>query len=405
MRICFITHDFPPDTAGGGIGTYTRDLAEVLSGRGCDVSVVTASSSGRREYAENGYRVVRIPRLTPAERLASLASAGLSVRLAYARRVAREVWRLERSAGRFDVVEAPNFRGEGYFYSRRPGGVFGTRLSTPSREYGRLGGGAVADRIKRLHWGLRDRLECAQIERSDYVISNSRANGQLVGAYCRSRPPREVVVIAHGIRVDAGPPPRRARQDRYILCVTKFEPRKGVEHLVRAFEEIAQAHADVTLVIVGRDTRRWGLFGSHRARCMAGVGAAARRRIEILDFVEEEELEALYAGCELFVAPSLYESFGLVFLEAMRHARPVVGCRAGGVPEVVEDGVTGILVAPGSPRDLAEAVGSLLSDPGAGRAMGEAGRRRLEELFDRERMASESLEFYEQMVAMHGRPS
>jgi glycosyltransferase involved in cell wall biosynthesis len=312
-------------------------------------------------------------------------------------RVAREIWTMEGRDGPFDIVEAPNFRGEGVFYSMRPGRIFGSRLSTPSALYADAGHGRFMP-----HWKLREGIERLQIRRSHYIISNSSANMDLVLGPCRASPRFDPVVIPHGIRLETPSARKPKARKPYVLSVTKFEPRKGVGHLIESFEAVASRFPDHELVIVGRDVRPWGVAGSWRRRYMEGASASLRSRIRIHDFVEERDLQGLYADCEVFVAPSLYESFGLVFLEAMRHERAVVGCRAGGVPEVVEDDVTGILVPPADSGALGEAICSLLADPDRRVEMGRAGRRRLEERFDRERMADESLEFYERILGGSG---
>ena len=90
-----------------------------------------------------------------------------------------------------------------------------------------------------------------------------------------------------------------------------------------------------------------------------------------------DELERQYAACDLFVAPSLYESFGLIYLEAMRFAKPVIGCRVGGIPEIVEDGRSGLLVAPGDAAALAKAIRDLLDSPERRATMGAYGERLL----------------------------
>ncbi len=103
--------------------------------------------------------------------------------------------------------------------------------------------------------------------------------------------------------------------------------------------------------------------------------------------VSDSTLQSLYQSCDLFVAPSLYESFGLIYLEAMNYAKPVIGCQAGGIPEVVDHGVTGLLVEPQAPTAVAEAIVSLLKSPVKLREMGVAGRQRLLEEFTHIQMA------------------
>src|SRR6202011_6048084 len=98
-------------------------------------------------------------------------------------------------------------------------------------------------------------------------------------------------------------------------------------------------------------------------------------------------------ACDVFVAPSRYESFGLIFLEAMMFAKPVVGCRAGGMPEVIADGITGLLAEPGDTASLRACLERLVDDPALRGRMGAAGRRRYEERFTPDRMTDALVEF------------
>ncbi len=95
----------------------------------------------------------------------------------------------------------------------------------------------------------------------------------------------------------------------------------------------------------------------------------------------QDELFACYAACTIFALPSSGEGFGLVFLEAMAHGKPVIGGAHGGTPDVVEDGVTGLLVPHGDIERLAGALESLLADPARAAEMGAKGRDRVERLF------------------------
>ncbi|HEY4721331.1 MAG TPA: glycosyltransferase family 4 protein, partial [Anaerolineae bacterium] len=115
--------------------------------------------------------------------------------------------------------------------------------------------------------------------------------------------------------------------------------------------------------------------------------------------VDEGQLRALYQSCDLFVAPSLYESFGLIYLEAMNYAKPVIGCRAGGIPEVVDHGVSGLLVEPEAPLALTEAIVSLLTSPSRLREMGLAGRQRLLDQFTHIHMARSFAQAYRAAIA------
>src|SRR5262249_24343982 len=87
-------------------------------------------------------------------------------------------------------------------------------------------------------------------------------------------------------------------------------------------------------------------------------------------------LDSFYRDCTVFTAPSRYESFGLIYLEAMRWGKPVVACCAGGVPEVVRDGETGLLVPPGDAAALEAALSRLLADADLRTKMGSGARAR-----------------------------
>jgi glycosyltransferase involved in cell wall biosynthesis len=98
---------------------------------------------------------------------------------------------------------------------------------------------------------------------------------------------------------------------------------------------------------------------------------------------------------DVLVHPARWEGFGLVLLEAMRAGLPIVATRVGAIPEVVRDGVTGLLVPPDDPAALAQAIARLCADAGAAARMGSAGFERLREEFSPGRMAAETLAVYE----------
>ena len=108
----------------------------------------------------------------------------------------------------------------------------------------------------------------------------------------------------------------------------------------------------------------------------------AADRVDFLGAVDEETLPLLYRGADLFAAPSRerpeeddIEGFGIVFLEAAASGLAVLSTRTGGIPEAVEEGVSGILVPPADPLALAEAWRGLAADPQRRRSLGEGGRR------------------------------
>lgn len=156
------------------------------------------------------------------------------------------------------------------------------------------------------------------------------------------------------------------------------ELQKGVDHALRAFARVAPRHPRVRYRIVGK--------GSDKPRLQSlakSLGVADRVTFE--EDLSDAELADRYRKCAIFVLPSGQEGFGIVFLEAMRFGKPCVAARAGGAPEAIEDGRTGLLVGFLDSAALEAALDRLLGDAALRGRMGEAGRRRVEEAFTFER--------------------
>jgi glycogen synthase len=126
------------------------------------------------------------------------------------------------------------------------------------------------------------------------------------------------------------------------------------------------------------------------------VGEVARH-VDILGHVSWRELTEWYRKASIFVLPSYYETGGISAIEAMAFGLPVVASRTGGIPEVVEDGVTGILVPPGDSKALGEAVIHLLREPDLRRRLGQAGRQRVLDEFTLDRVLPQTLSVYQNL--------
>ena len=190
-----------------------------------------------------------------------------------------------------------------------------------------------------------------------------------------------LLFAAHGLSDWAGGPVAEAGPR--FLFVGRLEARKGIDVLLAAAPEVMRRFPAWRLDIVGDDTIDGGKY---KAAFSAGGDVAAR--VTFHGLVEEEYLRAHYRDCAALVAPSRYESFGLVYLEGMMFGKPVIAGRAGGGPEVIGD--AGLFVGPGDVSGLVEAMARLAADSDLRRAMGAAGRRRYEAQFTAD-MAAQAL--------------
>ncbi|MGE5549091.1 MAG: glycogen synthase [Bacteroidota bacterium] len=188
---------------------------------------------------------------------------------------------------------------------------------------------------------------------------------------------------------------RRGVKEPYLLFVGRVSRQKGLDVLLGAAPLLPP---DLTVVVCAGapDTPELAVELRERARSLPNV-----RWLE--EMVPLEDLVQLYSHAAVFVCPSVYEPFGLINLEAMACARPVVASAVGGIPEVVVDGETGFLVPPGEKEALARAVRSVVADPEMAARMGAAGRKRVEESFTWEAIARRTVEAYEEAVTSYSR--
>jgi glycosyltransferase involved in cell wall biosynthesis len=187
--------------------------------------------------------------------------------------------------------------------------------------------------------------------------------------------PSRIHLIPMGIDLDewANPVGERFREKyhlegkKIILFAGTKGYNKGALHFLQAMKKIGRVAKDVVWVAIGLKTEDW-----EREK-----GRAGETNLLDLGYVSEEEKRDAFAGCDLFVMPSRYDSFGIVYLEAWRCGRPVIGANVGAIPEVIEEGRDGLLVEFGNVDQLASSVLYLLNSPDLCREMGERGREKV----------------------------
>lgn len=182
--------------------------------------------------------------------------------------------------------------------------------------------------------------------------------------------PGQFVTIPSGVELEtvrSASPVRLVPEGPVVGTVARLVPVKGLQHLIAAAPETLRRCPQARFLLVGDGEMRPALEEQARA---LGLGD----RITFTGF--REDVPSLLAGMDVFVLPSLNEGMGRVLVMAMALGKPIVATRVGGIPELLGDGEAGLLVPPGDPAALAEAISALLQDPSRAQALGEAGRRR-----------------------------
>jgi alpha-maltose-1-phosphate synthase len=265
-------------------------------------------------------------------------------------------------------------------------------------------------------YALSSWVERTALESADAVIAVSRGTRDDVLRLFDVRPER-IHVIHNGIDAEFyRPDPATDALERhgvdpqrpYVLFLGRITRQKGIAHFVRA---IGDLDPDLGVVLCAGQPDTPDIA----AEIEAGVADAQRRRdgvVWIREMVSREDARQLYSHAAVFCCPSVYEPFGIINLEAAASETPVVASAVGGIPEVVVDGETGILVPvalrdddpmmPVDPErfalDLATAINSLATDRPTRERMGRAARRRAVDRFSWTSIAEQTVEVYRSLV-------
>ena len=191
-------------------------------------------------------------------------------------------------------------------------------------------------------------------------------------------------IMVHPFGVEVFPDwvrPPRPPGPPTVVYLGRLEHRKGTVELLQAIPEVLRSVPDARFVLIGADRPHCPGGRTHAQYLEQEFPPEVRDRVTLAGRLPQQEVDHWLQTADVFVAPSRYESFGLIFLEAMRWGTPVIGTTAGGIPEIVEDGKSGLLVPPESPAELGAALIRLLSNPVERAALGIAGRSRVEREF------------------------
>lgn len=247
---------------------------------------------------------------------------------------------------------------------------------------------------------LHHAIDAVLLARTDAVICVSRE----VERFYRSRgvPPRKLHVIPNaidvtlfdapvneGLRTEVGARPG----DFLFLSAGRLHPQKAQSVLLEATRRLAEMHHGFRVLLAGEGPLREALEAQVRHLGLGGL-------VRLLGV--RHDLPNLLRQVDAFVMSSLYEGLPLAILEAMAARLPVVATRAGGCHEIVIDGRTGFLVAPGNAEELSQAMSRVMTDRGKARTMGAEGRRVVEEEYRIERSAERTLALFETCIASKG---
>ena len=376
MRVVMFSQSFPPEI--GGIQEHVAQLAKSLSSQGHEIRIVTVRRNAQQPVHDRfcGMPVTRIPQV----KLAKTQTAQ------YLARATSHLIALRRR-GLADVVHYHTFWPDAYT-------AFVVNKFVPTVYTVHESRFLLMAEQKRLHRRLRAALKPFQgiIAPSTELLEVARQLG--VDSSNSVFIPNAVDADVFSPDVERGSV--RARYDVseesiMILCPRRLVPKNGVDFLIKSLPHISSRRS-LRLLIAGD--------GPERAKLENLV-----RELQFEDSVifagakPNEELPKFYADADIVAIPSLKEATSIAGLEAMASARAVVATDVGGLPEIIQNEVTGLLVPPRDPQALAAAIERLIDQPEERRRLGEAARLRVEKDFTWNQTARQTERAYEQAIA------
>lgn len=381
LRHCIVTSAYPPGTVHG-IGRACHALATGMASVGHLVHVITTSRGSHNTVDfEEGVWVHRIAATDHGQPPIS----GLPAHLwNWSGSVLDELNRVD-SMTPLDTVQLPNWDAEGLAT------ILDGRFRTVLFAYTPVL--AVAAYDSRVNLDDPSVQALAEADGRSYeladlvVVSFPSTFGELESLYGIEIPTSRRAVAALGLPDIELPRVPGSDDTVEVLFIGRLEPRKGVDVLLEAIPGLCATYPSVRFTLAGDDNLRGPDARTYRDAFYATQPQEICERVIFTGSISDEALNELMAQCDIFVAPSRFESFGLMNLEAMRAGKPVVSTSVNGVKSVIHDGEDGILVPADDPAALSAALSRLIDDPDLRATLGANGRRSFETNFTAIHMA------------------
>jgi glycosyltransferase involved in cell wall biosynthesis len=386
LKVLFISMFDPFEI--GGISSHLRNLSCALAELGCEVHILVPGSETRNREINGILFHYFNPRFFGTMGhgfMFSLFSIGMTNEIC------------ERYG--IDIVHGQSPSSFGYALlsrMRRPyvvtlhGTSFGEISSTFTVPISNINFGLVWDAM--VVQPLSAVLTNMEYRCADRVIAVSCDMAREAAQYYRL-PEGKIVAIHNGVDTPllSEPPIDEPKMGHTILFVGRLVWRKGVKYLVDALPQILADYGDTNIVVVGNGPEK--LFLEKRIKEL-GI----ENSVQFLSNISAERLHSLYDEADIYVQPSLYEPFSIAILEAMSMGKPIVTTRTGGTPELIKNGLEGLLVEPGNSLHLAGAIKHVFSDSSCRRRLGSNARKKVEREFTWKAIAKKTLDLYTNLL-------
>ncbi len=393
MRVIMLSWEYPPKIVGG-ISPHVYGLAHGLVTLGVEVHVITCEHPGAaEEEVVDGIHLYRVTPSGPGNDFIHWVQLLNDAMLDRADTLIPELLELDADAPL--LLHAHDWLTHFAAASLKHKYHLPLTATIHATEYGRNSGikGPTQEYINSVEWQLQNEawrvIVCTEFMKRECE-------------HALHTPWGKMDVVPNGVEAAKFQLPQftpeekaafRARyaapEEKIIFFVGRMVREKGVQILIEALPKVRWGYHDAKLLICGGGQRE------HLVNLAAYLGM--ERHVYFAGFVPDEDLMKIYAVSDIACFPSLYEPFGIVALEAMAAGLPVVVSDAGGLPEVVENGVTGITTYAGNPNSLADGLLKLLHEPETASRLVASAHARVLETFNWETIAAQTESVYERI--------
>ena len=410
MRILHVTPQYHP--ALGGSETYTKEISERLARRGHDVTVLTMHNNGDGLASAEVINEVKVNRFRPAGRGYDLFKLFLSLpgaeRLLGPAMGADKLQMFATSPYGLrpgyvsvrtnpDVVAVINWYGGWLAYQ--------ICLARRIRDFALVGIPLFHTECSWSHAGFYGEM----LERCDVVVALTEHERHFVEQRCTRNNARAVGVGVNPLLfANADGNQIRARHGigdaPLVGYVGRMVPSKGVVTVIEAMKRVWLRNPTVRLLLAGSGLSTASNAQDEVARAFRGLSDAERSRVIVINRFSDGEKASVFDALDLFVMPSIAESFGIAYLEAWMCKKAVIGSRIGSTQCVIEDGVDGVLVNPGGAGELAGAILRLLADRSTRERMGKLGYEKTMNSFTWDQITNQIEHIYHQANPQTSKP-
>lgn len=393
LNICLISREYPPETSNGGIGTYTYHLAHSLAEEGHKVTIVSEATDKYQNYFDKKVEVYRffderVP-IGGISRVANLLTGDFFSHWWHSRSVFIKIKNITKKKN-FNIIECPLWGGECFTYEKDLNIPLVIRLQTPVFK--------LSEVLNQSSSWILEYIERISLQKATLIASISQSISKLIISKYKIDP-KKIIYSPLGVPLLKVKKTNFKKNSYKLLYVSRLEKRKGTQEFIEALPKILKSNNKITVDIVGRDCNQAPKGLGYVDFFKQTVSTHYQSRVRFHGLVNDKRLQNFYRDCDIFILPSRYESFGLVYLEAMSYGKSVIGTRVGGIPEIIKDNYTGLLVDVNDSEQIASAVLKLFSNNNLREKIGHQAFKVVREKFNIKNMTEKALEVYYKAIS------